>query len=119
MTEHPGVEGMRVAGFSVLPMLNSSGIDDALLFWRWSEDGTVLDAVAAWSDDYAVWARLPSDRDWTEPFRPTARQRNRPVAFEEVVRAVQPRLRPRPPTGPPGDAGWFGLDQQGTDDENS
>ena len=53
MRDHPGVEGMR-AGFNVLPMLNSSGIDDALLFWRWNEDRTVLDTVAAWSDDFAV-----------------------------------------------------------------
>lgn len=70
---------MRVARFSVLPMLNSSGIDDALLFWRWNEDRAVLDAVAAWSDDYAVWARLPSDRDW--------RTRSGPPPGSETVRS--------------------------------
>lgn len=103
MREHPDVEAMRVAGFSVLPMLNSSGVDDALLFWRWSENGAVLDTVAAWNDDYAVWARLPPERAWADPFKPTAQQRNRPVSFAEVVRAVQLRPRPRPPVGEPDD----------------
>ena len=111
MTKHPGIEGMHVAGFSVLPMLNSSGIDDALLFWRWSEDRAVLDTVAAWNDDYAVWARLPPDRNWADPFSPTMRQRNRPRSFEEVVRAVQLRPRAQPTVGAPGDAVWFGRDE--------
>lgn len=111
MREHPGVEDMRVAGFSVLPMLNSSGVDDALLFWRWSEDRAVLDVVAAWSDDYAVWARLPPEREWADPFKPTVGQRNRPVSFAEVVGAVQRRPRPRAPIGEP-DAAWFGRDDE-------
>jgi hypothetical protein len=106
MRDHLGVEDMRVAGFSVLPMLNSSGIDDALLFWRWSDDRAALDAVAAWSDDYAVWARLPPDREWADPFKPTVGERYRPVSFADVVRAVQSRPHPRPPVGQPGD--WFG-----------
>jgi hypothetical protein len=106
MGDHPGIDGMRAAGFGVLPMLNSSGIDDALLFWRWSPDRAVLDLVAAWGDEYAVWARLPPERAWSDPFRPTVGQRGRPVSFADVVRAVQRRPSPRPPVGKSGDAGW-------------
>jgi hypothetical protein len=104
------MEGMRTAGFGVLPMLNSSGIDDALLFWRWSPDRAVLDTVAVWGDEYAVWARLPPDREWADPFRPTVGQRGRPVSFADVVRAVQRRPHPRPSGGEPGDEDWLSRD---------
>lgn len=107
MTEHLGVTAMRKAGFAVLPLINSSGIDDALLFWRWGPDRTVLDVVVAWSDDYAVWTRLPGDRDWSDPFRPAVRERGRPKSFADVVSAVQPRPKPRPADG---NAEWFGRD---------
>jgi hypothetical protein len=88
MGEHPEIARLRVAGFAALPMLNSGGVDDALLFWRWSADRTYLDLITVWNDNYAVCARLPAQRNWAEPFVPTAPGRKSHSSFREVVDAL-------------------------------
>jgi len=63
-------------GLMVLPLPNSTGSDDGLLWHRTFPDH--IDTVAAWAENYAVALRVPRQRTWSDPFAPS------PVIFRCV-----------------------------------
>lgn len=86
MSAHPAVARLYGAGFDVVPVLNLRGGDTGVLAWRCDPNDLVV--VTAWSDDFAVAARLPPDRDWSEPFVATTDNRLGPARFADVVEHV-------------------------------
>lgn len=82
---HPEVVRLWAAGFGVLPLVSTGGVDDGLLFWRWTGGRARLDTGVVWGDAYAVSVRLPNRRDWRDPFTPTAYGARPGAQFAEVV----------------------------------
>lgn len=56
-------------GMVPLPLPNSTGSDDGLLWHRAFPD--FIDTVAAWNKGYAVALRVPRPRNWADPFAPS------------------------------------------------
>ncbi|SDL00225.1 hypothetical protein SAMN04488074_108214 [Lentzea albidocapillata subsp. violacea] len=75
-----GLEGlfmrMHEMGLRPLPLPNSTGSDDGLLWHRAFPHH--IDTVAAWAENYAVALRVPRQRNWSDPFTPS------PVIFRCV-----------------------------------
>lgn len=86
MNTHPVVVRLRTAGFDVVPVLNMHGVDTGVLAWRRDPDDLVV--VTAWSDDFAVGARMPRRQDWARPFAASARLSLGPVSFSDLVEQV-------------------------------
>lgn len=68
--ELPGVQAMfnrmREMGLTPLPMPNSTGSDDGLLWHQGFPQ--YIDTVAVWAETYAVALRVPAQRNWATPF---------------------------------------------------
>lgn len=84
------IDRLSSAGFALVPVLNMAGGDKGVLAWR--RNSSQLVVITAWSDDYALAARLPPVRDWSRPFAPTVDDRLSVASFADVVDEV---LRPR------------------------
>ena len=57
---------MYEMGLTPLPMPNSTGSDDGLLWHQGFPD--YIDTVAVWAETYAVALRVPAQRNWITPF---------------------------------------------------
>jgi hypothetical protein len=99
MSEHPVITRLRAAGFLVLPSFDSNGLDSGLLFVQQRQGHVAV--VCAYGDNYALGARLPMSRDWSQPFNPTISRRAEVVSFAE---AVDELLRPARTAQPGGAA---------------
>lgn len=86
MNVDPVVSRLADAGFAVMPVLNMHGGDTGVLAWR--RDVLDLVVVTAWSDDFAVGARVPRGRDWSRPFAPTVGRQHGPASFADLVELV-------------------------------
>jgi hypothetical protein len=81
-TEDAGIRVERLfkrlyeMGLMSLPLPNSTGSDDGLLFHR--DFAEHIDTVAVWAENYAVALRVPKQRNWAAPFAPS------PVIFRRV-----------------------------------
>lgn len=60
---------MHEMGLVAVPLPNSTGSDDGLLYYRTFPE--YIDTVAVWDEMYAVALRVPSQRDWSDPFKPS------------------------------------------------
>jgi hypothetical protein len=89
MNEHPVIARLRAAGFLVAPNLDGNGFDSGLLFVQQRQGHVAV--VCAYGDDYALGARLPLSRDWSQPFKPTT---SRPAVVVSFAQAVDELLRP-------------------------
>lgn len=73
VAELPGVQSlfnrMREMGLMPLPMPNSTGSDDGLLWHQGFSQ--YIDTVAVWAETYAVALRVPTQRNWMTPFAPS------------------------------------------------
>lgn len=86
MSVDPVVLRLSDAGFAMVPVLNMRGGDTGVLAWR--RDVLDLVVVTAWSDDFAVGARVPHGRDWSRPFAPSVGRRHGPAPFADLVDLV-------------------------------
>jgi hypothetical protein len=59
-------ERMQRMGLQPLPLPNSTGNDDGLLYYRVFPQ--YIDTVAVWAETYAVALRVPGHRNWAAPF---------------------------------------------------
>lgn len=82
---NPVVARLHEVGFGIVPVLDMHGGDTGVLAWRCDPVDLVI--VTAWSDDFAVGARVPRGRDWSRPFTATVGRRSS-GSFAEVVEQV-------------------------------
>jgi len=62
-------ERMHQMGLQPLPLPNSTGSDDGLLYYKVFPH--YIDTVAVWAEAYAVALRVPIQRNWAAPFEPS------------------------------------------------
>lgn len=62
-------ERMNQMGLQPLPLPNSTGSDDGLLYYKVFPE--YIDTVAVWAETYAVALRVPMHRNWAAPFEPS------------------------------------------------
>ncbi|MCX2950872.1 hypothetical protein [Lentzea sp. NEAU-D7] len=62
-------EQMQRMGLQPVPLPNSTGNDDGLLYFRVFPQ--YVDTVAVWAETYAVALRVPARRNWAAPFEPS------------------------------------------------
>ncbi|MEU4444914.1 hypothetical protein AB0K14_03125 [Actinosynnema sp. NPDC050801] len=98
MNEHPVIARLRAAGFLVAPNFDGNGFDSGLLFVQQRQGHMAV--VCAYSDDYALGARLPLLRDWSRPFESTLAH---PAAVAPFADVVDELLRPARSAGTSGE----------------